>query len=410
MKRLTASSWMKYFAYTVMAAALTVSGMPQAPIQPEQKPLGETVFQVEEFLTAHSSVKQTADASLTAEGEEGFTPDMYGDLESVAAMWVDGESVPMSQEQVSELEKKIYACKSQSELDALMRTLQYYNRGVDFSRFDWYWVQLEPLYSDKQIAQMRYGKREWVIVPNVVGMKAREAFQLMSNLGFLARLAYYPNPSSDLPVDYCYGMDATPGELWPTDASIILSIQAPMEIDEGIFWDPDDLDFDINAIAKDIRENGRYTIPMPNVVGLSADEALRVLEEAGYKNVQIGYSIIVNDAAPGCCYDQAFPPGTPIYNTTEFWIWCKLLPTVLGEIPDVIRMLQNDAAAALEAAGFSVRYEYVDEPISPVNKDCCIRLNYIPGSMIDTTNVITLFIQTAPHMQPSYEYAPDSGT
>ncbi|HBP38868.1 MAG TPA: hypothetical protein DD640_09055 [Clostridiales bacterium] len=297
----------------VPAAAETTAGV-----------IAQSDFLSAEAALADASAKPEDDIQVIAptaaeSSETAADPDTPAG--SVAAMRIDGQIVPMTYGEIADFEEKLFQCKTPEEYEAMMSTLAYYNKGVDMSRFSWYWDDLADLYSDEQIAMMRDGTRQMKVVPNLVGMEARAAYQYMTDLGFLIRFAYYHNSDSDLPVGTIYYQDIEAGSTFNTDAAIMASVQAPREISyESVIWDPDDTDFDINAIAADIRENGRYSIAMPDVVGLTAEEARATLEAAGYRSVEVVYLHTDRDAADGCCYEQLFAPGTLIYNTHSFWI------------------------------------------------------------------------------------------
>ena len=386
----------QYLLYAVMIIAVAMINFPGVPMQMELDPIAETCAstvetRVNSELISAPSALALSDKSLleeyvgSEEEDEGY--------DSAAAMWVDGKSVPMTIEQVAEFEKRLYECKTQEEYESMMNTLQHYEKGVDLSRFDWYWDEMEDLYSDDQIAQLKSGQSELLKVPDVVGMKSREAYSFLRNLGFIVRVSYYYNPDCNLPVDYCYWQDVQPGTLWKSDSCIMLNIQAPVEIiNESIQWDPDNEDFDINLIAQDIRENSRYSVIVPNVVGLHADEAKRRLEEAGFKNVLITY-LVTDSFAPGYCFDQLFAPGMLIYNTIEFRITARELHPYLS-VPDVIGLSEAEAIAALAAAGFSARIIYVDDPSGGVDEGICIGLDCTPGSITQESS-IAVTIQAA---------------
>ena len=186
MKKLFAFSHLKYILFVAMIIAIMVNNLQGTPAQSEQSIADNSIKTIytNELQSMHSAYALAQEAKL--EGDTSII-ETDGNGEPVASMWVDGKSVPMSTEQIDELEEKIYKCKSQEEYEALMGTLQYYNKGVDLSRFSWFWDEMEPLYSDKQIAQMKSGKREWKKVPDVVGMKAREAYNRMVDAGFITR-------------------------------------------------------------------------------------------------------------------------------------------------------------------------------------------------------------------------------
>lgn len=58
--------------------------------------------------------------------------------EYVAAKWVDGEIVPMSDLELAEFEEQLYSSKTKQEYKDVMKNIAYYNKVIDMKRFDWY--------------------------------------------------------------------------------------------------------------------------------------------------------------------------------------------------------------------------------------------------------------------------------
>lgn len=331
--------------------------------------------------------------------------------EGAAAKWVNGVAVPMSKAEIEEFLEELYACQTQEEYEDMLKTLAYLNGGIDLSPFEWYWESLDELYSDEQIAIMRTGKREWKEVPNVVGMEAMEAYKYMLDRGFLARLNYYYDPDSDLPVDYCYAQEIAPGTLWNTDASIILSIQAPYELlGVSVNRDPDDENFNFDKEIFD-QHDINY---VPNVVGMTESDALRALEDAGFYNINVYYDFNYTDTPVGICTCQDWPAGEARAATGWMGIYIQSEPPMLYEIPNVIGLSESDACNQLWEAGFRVQpvYEYDPDSSQPVGM--CMRQSHT-GNHYDSYLLITIYIQIEnpnptpePPEEPQQTPAPES--
>lgn len=392
MRKFIGIQFVKYMFFVVMLSAVMMFNVQSSfktsanTVLTDKKYLGNlSSLTVENELASVTAIKKETASVITKEIE----------TEPIAAMWVDGKSVPMTDEQVEEFEKKLYSCKTFEEYDALVRSLSYYNKGVDMSRFSWYWDDLENLYSDKQISILKNSKIEDRVMPNVIGMKAQEAYDFMIGMGLVGRMVYSYDPNCKLPVGYCYWQDMDAGSPCRTNAGSMIYIQAPKELlNTPVDWDPDDKDFDIYQYAQNIRENERYTIIMPNVVGLYRDEAKRQLEEAGFKKVTITYLHVSDDIAPGYCYEQSWAKGTMIYNTTEITIGAQVLPADKIDIPNVVGMQVLDALDVLHITGLEISCHYLDDPESGVAEGCCIRQDYTLGEGIGRS-FINLYIQKA---------------
>ena len=389
MNRRATLHWVKYLLLSVIVIGIAIVDIQSAPDQHKQ-------------VITHASMvtdkSQSANSALTSDDKalpqkEETTVAVDEHSQPVAASLEDGKSVPLTKDQLSDFEAKLYASQTQKEYEATMSTLQYYDKGVDLSRFSWYWDSLKDIYSKQQIEMMKSGKYEWKKVPYVVGMKAGDAFKLMTDSGVLARVSYYYNPNSDLPADYCYSQDIATGTTIRTDACVMLTMQTPKEL-AGVLinWNPDDVDFDINAIAQKIRDTGTYSIYMPDVVGLPGDEAKSKLEAEGFENVTICYVRTDDSIATGLCFNQRFDPGMLITNTYPFEIKVQADPPAMHVVPNVVGMWEGDAVAAISAAGLSAWCYHADSGQSNIEAGTCFKQDWEPGSSTQQTNMF-IYIQ-----------------
>lgn len=324
----------------------------------------------------------------------GYDPDKLAG--HIAAWRIDGKPVAMTYGEIAEFEKQLFQSKTQAEYEAMMDKLYYYNKGVDMSRFSWTWDEYKLLYSEEQIAMMRSGQRLYKTLPNIVGMEMKAAYRYMTDLGFLARFAIQYDAGSTVPVGCCYYQDMTAGQKMYTDAAIMFYIQAPPEFyGQSVLWHPDDQDFDIYAYIEKTRQTGDAYLPVPDVVGLSTDEALAKLAAAGLPNVNIFRMYIAQDIAPGVCFEQEVRPGELVQIKLTMWIRVQAEYYI---VPDVVGLSKNDAIAALSQAGLTAEcIPYYQEGKTWTEGYCCFQ-SCSPGQIVFDKSV-NIFIFTKPQSE-----------
>ncbi len=121
---------------------------------------------------------------------------------------------------------------------------------------------------------------------------------------------------------------------------------------------------------------------IPDVTGLLEEEALSIIDAAGFKNV----TVIKEESIEKI--DEVFSQ-TPVSGT----IYDKTLEIIIKvskgiEVPDVINMAKSDAMDILEGSGFTVE-------ISPSSDEEGEVINQIPssGEYLDYGSVVTIEIK-----------------
>ena len=369
---------------------------PIGPIDSSQDMIDREFIESKIALNAasagHSDDKQIIEQIQTSSSEA--TRDV--DASDIGAFLIDGKVVPMTQSQVDELEAKLADCKSQEELEALMSNVAYYNKGIDCSGYEWYWDSKRGIYTDNQIAILRSPKIA-VKMPNIIGMDYRQAYDCLTDLGLVVRIIFYFNPNSSMPVNCIYNQDINAGCTIYTNAALQIYAQAPSEIylDVSIPWYPDDNDFDIYQVAAELRENGVIAVKIPNVIGMTEQEAVSLLEGSGLKNVVVRYAIGDQNIAPGICLSQAGNPGTYTLNNQIFSVFIQQEPEYTM-IPDVVGLLESEAVENLQAAGFNVECEYKNDYDHETPAGICFWQSCSPGKVPGKVYYIYLHIQASP--------------
>ena len=373
MKKILISDIIKYFALGVFAIVLSVTIRPVAGITAESEAAqqsreqtsveGEVVLvdiQAEDNLVnlQHIETETKAEEVINTQ-EPSIQDDTYIETDisktGAAAMWVNGEIVPMTRAQTAEFLKKLYACKTKEEYSAMLETIAYYNGGIDMSRFPWYWDELAELYSEDQLAMMQRPDAERR-VPNVVGMSWMNAYNTMTEAGFIVRLAYFYSPGSSQPLNYCTRQEVEAGTKWSINASFFIHLQGP-ELLGGLTVRrlPGDMDFDF--YDEMIRQNNLAKIP--NVIGMTESEALKTLAESGFKNVSVFYTNRNSGTkVDTCLYQDGARTESGLASTLNYSIGIQKLPDGMIIIPNVVGLSKDEAAAVITNHGFTVQIAY----------------------------------------------------
>ncbi len=387
------------FAYLFLAAAVLLVAVfniadifepaaavtePSSYYETDYLPVRAAMAEAEDIDEAEINIPQQTTSEAPTPSE---TKDLYS---HIAARWVDGQVVPMTDAEIAAFEKALYQCQTQSDYEAKMSELAYYNKGIDLSKFSWYWDDLEDLYSDEQMALLRAGSKERKPMPDIYGMEVSVAYRFLTNQGFIGRFYYVYNPNCDLPVGTCYWQDGEPGGMWNVTANFFIRVQAPKEINHQM-WDPDN-PVDIDALAADIRENGSYHVFIPDVIGLPETEAIALLEEAGFNNIFVSHNYVENDVEIGICFKQDGTPGSAQLNTSIYCINIKSKNPIF-EIPDFVGMTETEAISYLTEKDQPYTINYVDEPESGLGAGFVVRQAYPEGDVISSESVMLIYVQ-----------------
>ena len=420
MKKRLVLSGIKYFSLALILCLVAVAGAaspfkaePDAPeasglVAAAATPVPTATEKVLVQLSEQPAWGRQDELAVTQMAMEGDGADTVSppDQEGSAAYLVDGKIVPMTYGEISSFEERLYACQTKEELDALLDSVAYYNKGIDMSRFPWYWDELREIYTDEQIEMMQTRPDEQRLVPYVIGMHWKQAYNVLTQAGFIVRIFYYYNPDSDLPVDYCYAQDFSEGRLWNINASIYLSIQAPEQIcDEAVARMPDDDDFSIEQVAQDIIDNNFPTSVVPDLFGMTYFQAERALQNAGYSRI-----LCLDDYAkdcgvePGQCYDQNYQAGE-VVKINEKIIFYVLTTMPLNTVPSVIGMTYPEASEFLEARNLGLVVVFVDSPEDYHGEEVIIAQSPAPGEQVLYCPV-TAYVVQQPWVVPTPEPTP----
>ena len=124
---------------------------------------------------------------------------------------------------------------------------------------------------------------------------------------------------------------------------------APADVPEGRVVEVSPASGDRVAEGSEIKVTIGTSRILPEVVGLSEDEALAALEEAGAQNVRVE-SILVNDADEGTVREVRPAAGSVFISTDEITLQVNQLPRV----PEVVGKTQEEALAEFEKASIPV--------------------------------------------------------
>ena len=93
-------------------------------------------------------------------------------------------------------------------------------------------AELKKIYSEDDIKWLNE-PRQWVTMPNVVGMTEANALNTLRAKGLVARVVYLDSNNGNAE-GICYSQDIRPGQKWNTDASLMIWIQRKDEMENSI--------------------------------------------------------------------------------------------------------------------------------------------------------------------------------
>jgi len=130
---------------------------------------------------------------------------------------------------------------------------------------------------------------------------------------------------------------------------------------------------------------------VPNVVGMSFDDAVRTLESEGL-NYEISDSVYLANVAPGHVVEQSPISDSKVKNHRTVYLVIKAFSTKMETIPNLVDMSVRQAESSLEGLGFTkVRVEMV--PSEYKDLVLAVRVNgklASAGARVPITSVITL--------------------
>ena len=135
------------------------------------------------------------------------------------------------------------------------------------------------------------------------------------------------------------------------DVSYTSQVPAGMEEGQTVAQDPAaGTEVDLES-AVGVLVAGKAEIEVPELIGLTADEATQTLEGAGFKVKTVE---VENEAEPGTVVDQSPAAGSMVTPGSEVTIVVSAGKTVTL-VPNVVGMSQEEATAALQEAGYQVQ-------------------------------------------------------
>jgi|AGTN01.2.fsa_nt_gi Uncharacterized protein conserved in bacteria len=287
---------LKIVAIGAFALVLTLCAIPYASAQednPEQAAFSNpaetaadqaadetTLLDISQPQIKDDSYQQVDEISAEGEGEATDGEDTG---HGVLALWVNGERVVQTPQQVAEWERGLYACETEEEYNAYLENVAYYNKGVDMSRFEWTWDEMREIYTDEQIALLKKDSNAKKRMPNAIGMSAQQAYNMFTNAGFIVRFIYQYSATTPIPAGYCYEQEVPAGERHRLGTSFFIWIQ----VDRA-----------------DVR------LTMPNVVNQPEAQVRQWLSNMGFANVDYQYEC--SDRSAGYCIAQSIAMRTVV--------------------------------------------------------------------------------------------------
>ena len=261
-----------------------------------------SVDQPEDNGSACSQIQGKAESQEGSTGEETIGEgDGIGEdtPTGVLALWINGERVVQTPQQVAAWEKGLYACKSEEEYNAYLANVAYYNKGVDMNRFEWTWDEMKEIYTDEQIELLKKDSNAEKRMLNAIGLSAQQAYSMFTKAGFIVRLVNCYNPDTDIPVGYCYEQEVPAGQLHRLGTSFFIWIQA---------------------------EKPKVKLSMPGLTGRSEGEIRQLLGNMGFSNVEYVYEYSDSATPAGYCIGQSVAAGSVVFSDDYVRVVIKLEP------------------------------------------------------------------------------------
>lgn len=202
------------------------------------------------------------------------------------------------------------------------------------------------------VAWVTYDHELWGgrTIPEVVGLSEQEATDRLAALGFSVTVEYRASDDNLGTV-----LDCTP--------------------DEGTRADP--------AAGVTLVVAGERTIPQ--VVGMSVEEATSALHDAGATDVLVSYQNSDEPAGTVLAVDPA--EGAAFTASDQVTLTVAQAFTV----PDVLGMPADEARSAIEAAGLAANVSYVE---SDAEKNTVVSTDPKPGTTVESGATVTLSVST----------------
>ena len=214
--------------------------------------------------------------------------------------------------------------------------------------------------------------KDLVAVPNVIGMTEEKAREAMTNAGFVVmgfgdessdKVGYYEVCRILLQSNH---KTVNPGDVLPCGTKLIMNRNTEDTKEDASDTSADNLDWSI----------------MPNMIGTTMKGNLWESMKTHFSSFTV-YKEYNSEYPSGQIFMTEPEAGGHIYGIPSFWVSLGSEPTEedMLTVPDVSGMSKAEAKAALEKAGFTVRFgeEYSDT----VSKGNVISQNNTPGAKVD---------------------------
>ena len=172
------------------------------------------------------------------------------------------------------------------------------------------------------------GQSESVAIPQVEGMSADQAQEMLEDAGFVVDRRDEPHP--DIARNFVIGTEPAFGSGVPEGSTVVLKVSS-----------------------------GREITDVPDVRDKPAEEARRLLEEAGLEVDPVLREVASPDIARGHIIDQSPSAGAQVSKGTRVNLTVSSGPET-RTVPDVTGQNLESARATLESAEFVVRVTEVD--------------------------------------------------
>lgn len=172
------------------------------------------------------------------------------------------------------------------------------------------------------------GESESVAIPQVEGMPADQAQEMLEDAGFVVDRRDEPHP--DIARNFVIGTEPAFGSGVPEGSTVVLKVSS-----------------------------GREITDVPDVRDKPAEEARRLLEEAGLEVDPVLREVASPDIARGHVIDQSPSAGAQVSKGTRVNLTVSSGPET-RTVPDVTGQNLESARATLESAEFVVRVTEVD--------------------------------------------------
>ncbi|MEI7616112.1 MAG: PASTA domain-containing protein, partial [Actinomycetota bacterium] len=228
-----------------------------------------------------------------------------------------------------------------------------------------YWCPTESLIPRlfvKGMAPTKYCNiHNKITVPELVGLSADEARQILQSLFF--NITESVEPNDEYAADLIFSTD-------PPGGTIIEAVD------------------NINPQITIFISQGRQTVKMPNLIGQTKATAESMLAELGFSISNVIYDFSSQPA--DILFNQDPAPDTDIDSAVSVTIYISKGINPSGSVPNLIGMTKADATAALNNAGFT-NISFTEDQ-NTAAKDTIFNQNPPSGTAYDKTKPVVLSV------------------